>query len=311
MPNKNYSEEYILKDESLVSDKQVDEQNIISKSKKNIFKPHNLLLAIMAFVNIFSIVGYSTFTLNAQLLIKYNVSMELFNAAYYFSARMQIISSFLALALFLHYQKKFKWLKELSFVFALSLLMEFLGTSYGFPFGKYEYTELLGWKIFNKVPTLIPTSWFFMSMASYFSAIKLQEYMNLKNSFVKGAFNIIIGSTLLTAWDLTLDPAMSNLTPFWVWESKGIYFGTPMVNFGGWFVTACLIMLGYEIFKTKELVNHKNYTWLVLFYLVNLSLPLGLVIASGMLMPVALSVLTYSSILTFVYVVSLINKKRV
>ena len=48
----------------------------------------------------------------------------------------------------------------------LSLASELIGTGTGYPFGNYEYTSGLGFKILGRVPFSIPLSWFYMGLAS-------------------------------------------------------------------------------------------------------------------------------------------------
>ena len=36
---------------------------------------------------------------------------------------------------------------------------------------------------------------------------------------------IVFASALLTSWDLALDPAMSFVTSYWIWQEPGIYYG--------------------------------------------------------------------------------------
>lgn len=280
-----------------------------SQSKKT-FGLHNWLLISILAINAMSIAGYATFSLNPAMLSKYDYATVIFNYSYYFFARTQIIVSFLAIASLLYEKNQFKWLKEIIFVFCISLLMEWLGTSFGIPFGKYEYTDLLGWKLLNKVPLLIPISWFFMSIPAYCMANKFQNMMNIENKIIKGFFNIVFASIFLTSWDFTLDPAMSNLTPFWIWESKGSYFGTPMVNFGGWLLTSAFIMLGFELLNTKRLFDEKDIIWNIKFYFANLSLPIGLVICSGLWMPIVFTVVTFAIIYLFSYSISLLRSKK-
>lgn len=265
----------------------------IAKIEKRSLGLHNWLLITLVSINIMSILGYANFSLNPILLEKYPITAKIFNYSYYFFSRTQIIVAFFALVALLYKKYNYSWLKELGFVFAISLLLEGLGTTYGIPFGKYEYTDLLGWKFFDKVPLLIPISWFFMAIPSYAIAMKLTKIMALKNKFIIGFFNILLASVFLTSWDLTLDPAMSNLTPFWIWESKGSYFGTPIVNFGGWLLTSAIIMLGFEILNTKRLLDNYDLTWNLKFYLANLSLPIGLVICSGLWRPVVFTILVF------------------
>lgn len=280
-----------------------------SNNSKKKLALHNWLLISILIINISSIIGFATFSLNPAILSKSELIMVIFNYSYYFFARTQIVLSFLAITTFLYSKNKFNWSREFTFVFAISLFMEWLGITYGIPFGKYEYTDLLGLKILDKVPFLIPISWFFMGIASYFMAIKFQNVMKLNNKYINGFFNILFASIFLTAWDFTLDPAMSNLTPFWVWESQGSYFGTPVVNFWGWLLTSAVIMTGFEVFNTKRLLKKDDYNWAIMFYMANLSLPIGLVIASKMFMPIILTFFTFAFIYVFVYIVSLIGLK--
>ena len=45
-----------------------------------------------------------------------------------------------------------------------------------------------------------------------------------------------IGAIVMTAWDLVMDPMMV-AGDHWVWEEPGAYFGIPIQNYLGWFVT--------------------------------------------------------------------------
>jgi putative membrane protein len=50
--------------------------------------------------------------------------------------------------------------------FVLAFTSEYAGTVTDYPFGAYEYTSQLGYKLFERVPFNIPTSWFYMLVAS-------------------------------------------------------------------------------------------------------------------------------------------------
>src|SRR5918994_2131674 len=49
----------------------------------------------------------------------------------------------------------------------LSLSSELIGTGTGWPFGNYEYTAFLGYKILDRVPFSIPLSWFSIGLVAY------------------------------------------------------------------------------------------------------------------------------------------------
>jgi putative membrane protein len=51
---------------------------------------------------------------------------------------------------------------------------------------------------------------------------------------------LLTSSLALTAWDLLLDPQMVDWG-LWVWQEPGAYFGIPLINFLGWFLTGALV----------------------------------------------------------------------
>ena len=111
-------------------------------------------------------------------------------------------------------------------------LFSLLGTTYGVPFGSYSYTTLLGPKWFDRVPLLIPLSWFTMSWATWIIACRR----------TRGFQAVLLGACLLVAWDLLLDPAMSRVTSYWIWGEKGSYYGMPWTNLLGWAMTGFILL---------------------------------------------------------------------
>ncbi len=137
------------------------------------------------------------------------------------------------------------WRKTLTFfvvTVALSLSSELIGTGTGWPFGNYEYTSGLGYKVLGRVPFTIPLSWFYVGFASYLLMNRLAEH---RARAYQGLLAVLGGAYLLTVWDLVLDPAMAHESlaiQFWTWYETGPYFGMPLLNFGGWAFTAVLFM---------------------------------------------------------------------
>jgi lycopene beta-cyclase len=126
-------------------------------------------------------------------------------------------------------------LKTLAIVVVLSYLAEFIGSSTGIPFGKYEYTGLLQPQLAG-VPLLIPLAWMMMLPPAWAIAKTI-----LGESRSRWAF-VLLSALAFTAWDLFLDPQMVGWG-FWVWESPGAYFGIPLSNYLGWIVVSALISL--------------------------------------------------------------------
>src|SRR5882724_6988940 len=91
----------------------------------------------------------------------------------------------------------------------------------------FGQATLLGPKWFDRVPLLIPLSWFTMSWAAWIIARRRT-----------GAFQaVLLGTCLLVAWDLLLDPAKTRVTSCWIWGDKGNYYGMPWTNLLGWAIT--------------------------------------------------------------------------
>jgi uncharacterized membrane protein len=123
----------------------------------------------------------------------------------------------------------------------LSLSSELIGTGTGWPFGNYEYTTFLGYKILDRVPFSIPLSWFYMGLVSYLLGSLLAARLGGRRTL----WSLAIGVWLLTAWDLVLDPAMADpglKVQFWTWHESGPYFGMPVQNLMGWSLTGLLYM---------------------------------------------------------------------
>ena len=145
---------------------------------------------------------------------------------------------------------------------ALALGAELAGTSVGLPFGDYQYSGMLGYRVLGLVPFPIPLSWFYMLLGSLVIVARLTS----DEGHVRARWIWAVGAGLLmVAWDVSMDPAMVR-TGHWSWGSGAMFrdaglpgwllafftadafYGMPLSNWFGWFVTATLIarvMLGF------------------------------------------------------------------
>lgn len=124
-------------------------------------------------------------------------------------------------------------LRVFAIVGVLSYFAELTGSTTGIPFGRYHYTDVLQPQIAG-VPLLIPLAWMMMLPPAWAMARIIGG--RLQNRF---AF-ILLSALAFTAWDLFLDPQMVRWG-FWVWETQGIYFGIPLVNYLGWILVSALL----------------------------------------------------------------------
>ena len=98
----------------------------------------------------------------------------------------------------------------------------------------YHYTAALGPKFLGLVPYLIPVAWFMMSYPSFVIADRLvpSQWKRWQRILAVAA----VGGLVMTAWDLIMDPLMV-AGGNWVWGVKGAYFGIPLQNYWGWWLT--------------------------------------------------------------------------
>jgi len=173
---------------------------------------------------------------------------------------------------------------------AISLGSELWGTSSGLPFGEYRYLSGLGYKIAGLVPFTIPLSWFYLGLVSYVLGRAALERGNLPR-WGQRAGAIAIGASLLTGWDLVLDPAMTQATvPFWVWEQPGALFGMPYQNLLGWWLTGAAFMLAASLLWQRRPTGMPRKPGLPLVvYISNLAFGAVLSLAAGLWVPVVLA----------------------
>lgn len=234
------------------------------------------LLALLFAINVTSVFGFAFFTLNPVFLARYPWTIPIFGVSYPLFARLQVAVAFVCFAVALYKHARWRWLGAFAGVVVVALASELGGTSVGIPFGKYAYTTLLGPKIFGRVPFLVPLSWFFMSVPGFDFADRL---LGSRASLLA---RLSLASSFLLIWDVTLDPAMSRLTPFWAWSKPGFYYGAPLTNMTGWFMTGVAIMGVLHYARAIEWIRKLPPAFTPLFYLVNLSLPVGMVLFAGL-----------------------------
>jgi putative membrane protein len=155
---------------------------------------------------------------------------------------------------------------------AVGLGAELLGTSTGIPFGAYGYTEFLGPKILGLVPYLIPLSWFAMATLSLDLATRLR---------LDRPKRVLAAALYMVCWDLALDPAMGYGFPVWRWEEPAAgFYGMPVQNLLGWFLTASIIAWGYEFLAGG--LRPRRSAWPVRLWVLSAFLPLGISLVRGM-----------------------------
>lgn len=198
-----------------------------------------LLIAHVVLI-IFSTIALTTFLAGAPpAWLQTEASQRALRIGWKFSGPSYVVLG--ALAALTHAAARIGWRRSLAMMLAgtlISLAAELTGTSTGLPFGPYSYTTLLGWRVGGLVPFPIPLSWFYMVYCSLAIIGRLRTADNgLRTRLIWAA----LGGATLTAWDVAMDPAMSFATAHWLWHTRGFFYGMPLLNWFGWWLTGSIV----------------------------------------------------------------------
>ncbi len=240
---------------------------------------------------VFGLVGILIMLPNPDLWVGDPNAVKVFNWSMEHAGATHIILG--AAAMFAYGVFAIGWRKTAIFAvvsYILSLGFELFGTGTGWPFGNYEYTSFLGYKVLDKVPYTIPLSWFYMGFASYLMAATLvRRFWPVGGTWA----TIGLATWLLTVWDLVLDPAMAHESlriQFWVWDETGPYFGMPIKNFIGWSVTGLVFMAASRSLWREEVdVRRLSMHVPLIVYAANVVFAMVLSAGVGLWIPIILA----------------------
>lgn len=135
-------------------------------------------------------------------------------------------------------------------VFAVSTLIENFGVLTGIPFGHYHYTEILGPQL-GVVPIAIGFSYVPAAYFCWVIALLLTRKARNNKGVTTSLFTPLVASIAMVMWDLSLDPLNSTVGQSWIWENGGAYFGVPIINFVGWFVTVMAFFIPFALYLRR------------------------------------------------------------
>ena len=253
-------------------------------------------LAGHAALSIFSAYAFSTFLTGAPpAWLQTPTNQAVLRIAWAFGPATTVVLG--ALAGLLHAAGKLGGRRALgvfAVAFTISLGAELLGTSTGYPFGAYSYTTQLGYRVLGLVPFNIPTSWFFMLYCSLAICGRLLAPADDARSKWKWA---VAAGFVLTAWDVSMDPAMVKTT-HWLWHLDDpttqstlerlvlgdIFYGMPLSNWLGWLLTGTVVARAMLAIVPPSAiaarVSPSNFP--LVLYAVNGVLPIAICARNGM-----------------------------
>ncbi|MDT8342438.1 MAG: carotenoid biosynthesis protein [Longimicrobiales bacterium] len=239
--------------------------------------PEAIALAGFLLFTLVALAGYWAFGLAPERLPRTAWAAAVYQRSFPWFARLHILISGAVLLLALRRHAGLRWVGALTAVYLLSFTAEHVGTGYGIPFSGYAYTGLLGPRLLDRVPLVIPLSWFLMAAPAWVLARATFPRAD------QAVARVLQATLLLVLWDLALDPAMSFLAPYWVWEAPGAFYGMPWVNLAGWAGTGVVLMIALEALqRSADWAGSLPVRWTLGYYLTVLLMPLGMVTAAGL-----------------------------
>ena len=130
------------------------------------------------------------------------------------------------------------------------------------PFGSYYFTELMGPKLFV-VPSLLGVAYLGMAYLSWTLAHLILGCPRGPLVGLRVITLPLIASCIMVAWDFSRDPIWSTILHAWIWLRGGPYFGVPVSNFWGWFLT---VYVSYQLFALYLRRDSTNLAPLPSFY---------------------------------------------
>jgi putative membrane protein len=126
-------------------------------------------------------------------------------------------------------------------VAVVAVLVEALGLATGFPYGEYDYSDVLGPTLLG-VPFLVPLAWLLMAWPSWVLAARLTRGVGVAR---RRPARVLVAAYLFAAWDVVLDPQMVQ-AGYWRWAHPrpglpGIDT-VPLTNLAGWLVAGLVLM---------------------------------------------------------------------
>ena len=150
----------------------------------------------------------------------------------------------------LHGAQRYGWGGILLFILiclVVSNALENLSILTGFPFGHYHYTDSLGPKLLL-VPLLIGPAYISTGyLAWVIGNVLVGDVRRGASGFTVFA-TPFIAAFAMVAWDVCLDPTLSTILKFWIWQDGGGFFGVPLTNYLGWFLTVYLFFQLFALY---------------------------------------------------------------
>ncbi len=130
----------------------------------------------------------------------------------------------------------------------LGWFAEQMGSSRGWFFGRYTYTDVLGPRL-GDVPLAIPLMWFALCFVGFILAnlILWRQPISRATNWPNTLLTALLAAMLVTAFDLGADPYFVFVLKAWIMQkTDGGWFGETLQGFAGWMLISFLIVLVFQ-----------------------------------------------------------------
>jgi uncharacterized membrane protein len=145
----------------------------------------------------------------------------------------------------------YSWREALAFLalcLAITFTIENISIATGFPFGHYHFEVAPTLPHVGAVPIIVGPLYFAMGHFSWvIASILLGEAEPWpRRPFMRIALPIV-AAFVMVQWDVVMDPPNATLGHAWIWHDGGGYFGVPLSNFLGWYLTVWLFFQAFAV----------------------------------------------------------------
>jgi uncharacterized membrane protein len=136
----------------------------------------------------------------------------------------------------------------LAICLVVTIAIENLSIATGFPFGRYHFEVAAALPYIGAVPIIVGPLYFAMG---YFSWIIASLLLDDADLHLDRPFNVValplISAFVMVQWDVVMDPPNATLYRAWIWHDGGGYFGVPLSNYAGWYLTVWLFYQAFAL----------------------------------------------------------------
>ena len=157
-----------------------------------------------------------------------------------------------AVVAFAHGVRTYGWSGILVFLaasLAVSFATENLSIMTGLPFGRYHFEVAAQLPHIGAVPVIVGLLYFTMG---YFSWVIASLLLDDADLHLDRPLNVValplIAAFVMVQWDVVMDPPNATLYRAWIWHDGGGYFGVPLSNYVGWYLTVWLFCQAFALF---------------------------------------------------------------